>query len=84
MIDTLYSSIDSYSRFCRISSGVASYDMTGRIMFNIKDGAEIADNLRAFHMIPKNSMTDFQIKFLVHDQYYFYYIEMAFDILQIK
>ena len=50
-------------------------------MLNIKDGAEIADNLRAFHLIPKYSMTDFQIKFLVYDQYYFYYIEMAGDIL---
>ena len=81
MIDTLYSSIDSYSTFCRISSGVASYDITGRVMLNTKDGAENADKMRAFHMIPKYSMTDFQINFLVHDQYYFFYIEMAGDIL---
>ena len=50
-------------------------------MLNTKDGAEIADNVRAFQMIPKYSMTDFQINFLVHDQYYFFYIEMAGDIL---
>ena len=61
MIDTLYSSIDSYSTFCRISSGVASYDITGRVMLNTKDGAEIADNVRAFQMI---SITDFQINSL--------------------
>jgi hypothetical protein len=51
-------------------------------MLNTKDGAEIADNLRAFHMIPKYSMTHSQKKFLVHDQYFFYYIEMAGDILK--
>jgi hypothetical protein len=42
-------------RKCAISDmrmlGVASYDRTGRIMLNRKDGAEIADNMRAFHMI---------------------------------
>ena len=76
--------IDSYSTFCRISSGVASYDITGRVMLNTKDRAEIADNLRAFQMIPKYSMTDFQMKFLLHNHYYSYYIEIAGDILIIK
>lgn len=51
MIGTLYSSIDSYSTFCKISSSVASHDITGRIMLNIKDVAEIADKMSAFRMI---------------------------------
>ena len=71
MIDTFYSSIDSYSTFCRISSDVASYDIKGRVILNIQDGAMITDNMRAFHMILKYSLIDFRIKFLARVEYHF-------------